>query len=100
MGIDRNIDGKISSYKAQQLTNLSNSGYNTVSKTIYTSSKNTVVIPYEVLEKMVSAKIFFFQAQTAKGNEERYRGSEIVHRGKSTEIASNLGPLSEVPTPD
>ncbi|WP_237150022.1 hypothetical protein, partial [Metapseudomonas otitidis] len=48
IGIDINIDGKISSYKAQQLTNLSNSGYNTVSKTIYTSSKNTVVIPYEV----------------------------------------------------
>ncbi|MDT8984862.1 hypothetical protein RSW22_00235, partial [Salmonella enterica] len=31
IGIDINIDGKISSYKAQQLTNLSNSGYNTVS---------------------------------------------------------------------
>jgi hypothetical protein len=55
-GLDINIDGSISSYAAAQPTDLSSSSYNTVSHTIYTSSKNAVVIPYSVLQRMVTAK--------------------------------------------
>ncbi len=87
-GIDINIDGKISSYKAQQLTNLSNSGYNTVSKTIYTSSKNTVVIPYEVLEKMVSAKNCRLRIHTTEGNQDIDFSAASIPGGKATAIVS------------
>ncbi len=85
---DINIDGMITSYKAQQLTNLSNSGYNTVSKTIYTSSKNTVVIPYEVLEKMVSAKNCRLRIHTTEGNQDIDFSAASIPGGKATAIVS------------
>ncbi len=44
-GIDINVDGIISSYKAEQQSTLSCSSYNSVAKTINTSSKNTIVLP-------------------------------------------------------
>ena len=88
IGIDINIDGKISSYKAQQLTNLSNSVYNTVSKTIYTSSKNTFVIPYEVLEKMVSAKNCRLRIHTTEGNQDIDFSAASIPGGKATAIVS------------
>ncbi|MGT1483500.1 hypothetical protein ACVPR2_23425, partial [Salmonella enterica subsp. enterica serovar Enteritidis] len=86
--IDINGHAIISSYKAQQLTNLSNSGYNTVSKTIYTSSKNTVVIPYEVLEKMVSAKNCRLRIHTTEGNQDIDFSAASIPGVKATAIVS------------
>lgn len=55
-GMDINVDGDITHWRAGTSTNLDSSQYNTVSKTIYTSSRNAVVIPYSLLQRMVTAK--------------------------------------------
>jgi hypothetical protein len=54
-GIDININGKITSHEASGTTTHDRSDYNAVSKTIYTSSKNNVVIPLAMLEQMTTA---------------------------------------------
>ncbi|CQR19868.1 TPA: hypothetical protein ACJGPK_004783 [Salmonella enterica subsp. enterica serovar Weltevreden] len=87
-GIDINVDGKISSYKAQQQTNLSSSSYNSVSKTIYTSSKNTIVIPYKLLESMVSAKNCRIRIHTSQGNQDIDFSAQSIPGGKATAIVS------------
>ncbi len=95
-GIYINVDGKISSYKAQQQTNLSTSSYNSVSKTIYTSSKNTIVIPYKLQESMVSAKNCRFRIHTSEGNQDIDFSAESIPGGKATAIVSIKEFLSKV----
>lgn len=87
-GMDINIDGKISSHPAASGTSLDSSGYNTVSKTIYTSSKNTVVIPYSLLESMISAKDCRLRIHTGKGYEDAEFSIERIPGGKGTAILS------------
>ena len=83
-----NIDGVISSYSAGQPTNLSSGGYNTVSHTIYTSSKNAVVIPYSVLQHMVDAKDCRLRIHTSKGYQDINFSTEHIPGGKATAIVS------------
>ncbi|MFC4699356.1 hypothetical protein ACFO4O_04185 [Glaciecola siphonariae] len=47
-----NMDGRQYRYPARRFTNLTDSGYNNVSNTIYTSSTSSVTIPFEIFEKM------------------------------------------------
>jgi hypothetical protein len=86
--LDINIDGAISSYSAGQSTDLSNSGYNTVSHTIYTSSKNAVVIPYSVLQRMVAAKDCRLRIHTSKGYQDIKFSTEHIPGGKATAIVT------------
>ena len=75
-GIDINVDGKITSYKISDLTILDSSEYNTVTNTIYTKSKNSVIIPLSLLEEMVSADVCRIRIYTSQGYEDavfRYR---------------------------
>lgn len=65
--IEVNIDGKIASFEAQGTTQMSNSGYNTVSRDIYTSSKNIIAIPLETYEAMLVAKDCRVRIHTSKG---------------------------------
>jgi hypothetical protein len=83
-----NIDGTISSYSAGQPTDLSSSGYNTVSHTIYTSSKNAVVIPYSVLQRMVAAKDCRLRIHTSKGYQDINFSAEHIPGGKATAIVT------------
>ena len=83
-----NIDGTISSYSAGQPTDLSSSGYNTVSHTIYTSSKNAVVIPYSVLQRMVAAKDCRLRIHTSKGYQDINFSTEHIPGGKATAIVT------------
>ena len=85
-GIDINVDGDISSHKAGGATDLDSSGYNTVSKTIYTSSKNAVVIPYALLERMVAAKDCRLRIHTSKGYEDAEFSIERIPGGQGTAI--------------
>ena len=55
-GVDISIDGQVSSFPTGQPTDLSSGAYNQVSRTIYTASRNDVVIPYSLLRKMVAAR--------------------------------------------
>ena len=87
-GMDINIDGKISSHPAASGTSLDSSAYNTVSKTIYTSSKNSVVIPYALLESMISAKDCRLRIHTGKGYEDAEFSIERIPGGKGTAILS------------
>lgn len=87
-GLDINIDGAISSYSAGQSTDLTSSAYNTVSHTIYTSSKNAVAIPYSVLQRMVAAKDCRLRIHTSKGYQDVNFSTEHIPGGKATAIVS------------
>jgi hypothetical protein len=85
-GLDINIDGEILSYDANSSTKLSNSGYNTVSKTIYTSSRNAVVVPYAVFVKMLEAKDCRIRIKTSDGYEDSLFSTERIPGGQGTAI--------------
>ncbi|QNN47286.1 hypothetical protein H9L17_03805 [Thermomonas brevis] len=85
-GIDINIDGEISSHAANAPTALDSSGYNSVSRTIYTSSRNAVVIPYALLERMVAAKDCRIRIHTGKGYEDAQFSVERIPGGQGTAI--------------
>lgn len=87
-GLDINIDGSILSYAAGQPTDLSSSAYNTVSHTIYTSSRNAVVVPYTVLQRMVAAKSCRLRLHTSKGYQDADFSSDHIPGGKATAIVS------------
>jgi hypothetical protein len=69
-GLDVNIGGSIQSFKTSHATDHQHSAYNTVSKTIYTSSTNSVVISMGLLEEMVSAPHCRLRFVTSRGNDE------------------------------
>ena len=69
-GVDINIDGTISSYKIAGTTAHDSSGFNSVSRTIYTESSNVVIVPMAVLERMLSAKDCRLRFHTSKGFED------------------------------
>jgi hypothetical protein len=85
-GLDINIDGEISSWPVGS-THYDNSGYNTVSKTIYTSSENQAVVPYSLLQRMVSAKDCRIRIHTTKGYEEAFFSTPSV-AGSPTAVVS------------
>jgi hypothetical protein len=87
-GIDINIDGDIKSFSSGKPTNLDSSGYNSVSRTIYTESKNTVVIPYSTLERMVTAQDCRLRIHTSKGYEDARFSIERIPGGQGTAILS------------
>jgi hypothetical protein len=85
-GIDINVDGEISSHAAAGSTKLDSSSYNTVTKTIYTSSENVVVIPYALLERMVADKDCRIRIHTSKGYEDAQFSLERIPGGQGTAI--------------
>ena len=87
-GIDINVDGNITSHAAGGSTDLSHSGYNTVSKTIYTSSRNEVVIPYALFESMVSSKDCRLRIHSTKGDEDAQFSLERIPGGEPTVLLS------------
>jgi hypothetical protein len=87
-GIDVNIDGSISTFSAGKPTNLDSGAYNTVSRTIYTQSENTVVLPYAILMQMVTAKDCRLRIHTSKGHEDALFSTERIPGGQGTAILS------------
>ena len=85
-GLDVNIDGKISEYKTTSLTSHDSSSYNKVSRTIYTESQNTVVIPLATLQEMLLAKDCRLRIHTSKGYEDAQFSIERIPGGQSTAI--------------
>lgn len=53
--VELNIDGKLTSYQVEGTTQHDSSGYNTVSRSIYTESSVTVPISFSAFEKMMVA---------------------------------------------
>ena len=95
-GLKINIDGTISSYSTGQPTNLSSSAYNTVTHTIYTSSENSIVVPYSVLESMVAAKDCRLRINTVKGYQDVSFSTEHFFGGSATAIVSIKEFMSKV----
>ena len=86
--IDINIEGEIKSYSTGKPTNFDISGYNSVTQTIYTESKNTVIIPYSTLERMVNANDCRLRIHTTIGYEDARFSMERIQGGKGTAILS------------
>lgn len=53
-------------------TNLSSSGYNTVSNTIYTTSENRTVIPLELFDKMLKSDNVLIKVNSSDGYEDYF----------------------------
>ena len=87
-GMDINIDGKKSSYKTNKQTSLDSGSYNNVSNTIYTTSKNSIVIPLSTLTNMVNAKDCRLRIYTSKGYEDVTFSIERSSGGQGTALLS------------
>jgi len=87
-GIDINIDGTISSYSTNGSTLLDSSDYDTISKTIYTNSKNSVVIPLALLKSMTTANDCRIRIHTDKGYEDSIFSIERSDSGQGAALLS------------
>lgn len=87
-GMDINVDGEITKWQTGAPTKLSSSDYNTVSRTIYTASSNSVVIPYSLLKRMVAAKDCRLRFHTGDGYEDAQFNIERIPGGQATAILS------------
>lgn len=86
LGLDINIDGKILNYKTSTQTMHSDSGYNKVSKTIYTESINHVVVPLDILKAMLDAKDSRLRFHTSDGYIDAQFSVEKIPGGQVTSI--------------
>ncbi len=84
--IDVNIDGEKHSYPVDGATKFDNSGYNTVSRTIHTESRNAVTMDLGTLQKMVSAEDCRIRINTGDGYEVAYFHIDRMPGGQSTAI--------------
>lgn len=87
-GMDINIDGEITQWQPGTPTHLSDSGYNNVAGTVFTASKNSVVIPYALLKRMVAAKDCRLRIHTGEGYEDAQFNIERIPGGQATAILS------------
>lgn len=69
-GMEIKVDGKVHTFVTTGTTQLSNSGYNDISKTTYTQSRNTVTIPYPLFEEMMKAKECRLRIHSSRGFED------------------------------
>ncbi|MCO1336713.1 hypothetical protein MO867_20510 [Microbulbifer sp. OS29] len=83
-----NISGSIYSYKATDLTDHSSSGWNSISKTIYTTSMNSVVVPFELLEEMLTAEDVRLRVHSGDGYEDSVFSQERIPGGQATALLS------------
>ena len=75
-GLDINIDGNITRHNTQGATSFDSSGYNTISKTIYTTSHNTIIISLSKLERMLTANDCRLRIRTSQGSHDRIFSKE------------------------
>ena len=66
-----NVDGKIHRYKCTTATNHNSGAYNSVTKTVYTNSRNVVAIPLSVAKRMIVANTCMLQVHTSTGVHEQ-----------------------------
>ncbi|WP_295956030.1 hypothetical protein [Rhodoferax sp.] len=84
--LSTNIDGSIATYRTGGPTSNDSSSYNTVSRTIYTASTNSVVIPLAELRKMLVARDCRIRIETSKGYEDVQFSIERIPGGQPTAI--------------
>lgn len=84
-GLDINLDGKISSHKTIGITDLQTGSYNSISRSVATSSTNHVALPLATLKQMVVAKDCRLRITTSNGTEDAQFSLERIPG--STELA-------------
>jgi len=87
-GMDIKVDGELTKWRTGAPTSLNSSAYNTVSKTIYTSSSNAVVIPYALLQRMVAAKDCRLRIYIGSSYEDAQFNLERIPGGQPTALLS------------
>lgn len=97
-GIEINLNGEILRFNAPGFTKFTDSGYNTVSKNIYTESKNYIPIPYDVAQRMVNSPDTRLRIHTSGGYEDSRFSIERMSGGSATAITSFRKFLAEVNT--
>lgn len=86
-GLVLNIDGVKHSYKTAGMTDLNNTGY-TSGHTTYTSSENSVVIPYTVFKQMLAADDCRLRVLTLSGTVDAEFSVPRIPAGGTTAIVS------------
>ncbi len=84
--IDLNIDGEQLTIPVDGATKFDHSGYNTVSNTIHTESKNSVTMDLDTLQRMVAAKDCRVRINTGDGYEVAYFHIPRKPGGQSTAV--------------
>ena len=69
-GIDVNVGGKNHTFRSFAQTSFDRTPYNTVSRTIYTTSTNAVTVPLTLVREMVKADYCRVRIVTDRGYEE------------------------------
>ncbi|WP_444941223.1 hypothetical protein [Microbulbifer sp. ZKSA004] len=87
-GLEVNISGSIYSFKTAELTDHSNSGWNSVSRTIYTTSTNSVAVPIGLLEEMLAAEDVRIRIHSGDGYEDSVFSEERIPGGQPTALLS------------
>ncbi|MFK2904556.1 hypothetical protein ISP17_11320 [Dyella ginsengisoli] len=87
-GMDINIGGEVTQWRSGSSTQLSNGAYNTVSQTVYTASSNSIVIPYSMLQRMVTAPDCRLRIHTGEGYEDAQFNIERIPGGQATALVS------------
>lgn len=78
------IDGQVSSFPASKPADLSSGFDNSMSHTMYASSRGEVTIPYAILQQMVAARDCWLRA----GDQDVKFSTEHLPDGKATAIVS------------
>lgn len=87
-GVDIAVNGESFSFSTDSPTDHDSSGYNTVSKDIYTESRNMVLIPITLFETMLSASDTRLRVFTSEGYEDSVLTIERMPGGGATAINS------------
>lgn len=85
-GLDVNLDGRVHRFDAGATTQLGSSSYNQVSRTIYTSSGNVVVIPMDLLEAMARSSDCRIRIHTTAGSEDAVFSTDRIPGGQATAV--------------
>lgn len=85
-GLDVNIDGYIQNFKVENPSSHSSSEYNTVTSTIYTESRNSVVVPYSLFKQMIGPGDVRLRIYTSDGYEDSRFSIERIPGGQGTAV--------------
>jgi hypothetical protein len=95
-GIDVNLNGQKYSFEAGGATSHGNDGWNDLSKTIYTNSQNTVVVPLEFLQEMTVTEDCTIRIHSSDGYEDALFSMERRPGGQGLALMSIREFLSKV----
>jgi len=95
--LEISIDGQVWSFPASKPSDTNSSFDNAVSHTIYTSSRGEVLIPYAMLQRMVTAKDCWLRAMGSGYRDAKF-STERLPGGKPAAIVSIRAFVAKVDT--